>query len=195
MWLAKPLELAGVTLLDLVKFNDAQRQKRFVEKVTSSLEDLSYMFKVAGFELYKIVDVKCNTPIIGHFAKKKLQDAPLPNHYSDCATLIDEVKETLLAGWGMANLEYLDLDSDSTSDLELAKRYRKNFPEKSKVLKEFVSNPNPPSLNKSTSVGKVTRGEKLNRDMGYSFNPYNNFIETCVGVVGSLVNYVCSWFG
>ncbi len=65
--------LEGLTL-KVTLFSSEEEKANFSQKVSDSIEELSYASKIAVAEAYRIWNVKSNIPIIGKIAKKKMQE-------------------------------------------------------------------------------------------------------------------------
>jgi len=190
-----PLELADAKLIDLLKFRDPSRQKKFVENVHYSVEDLAYALKVGGYDLYRWLDVKCNTPIIGHFARQKFEESGLPSTNTELSDKVDEVKNGLLGGWMMLNVDHYDMDDEPLSSDELEKRYKQNItdPRKHSALEAWKKGESVSLGDKLYGSNDLSSRERFHRNVSYSFSPYNGFFSGCIGFVGSVFDYCFGW--
>jgi hypothetical protein len=190
-----PEKARYLTLDELVRFSDREKQEEFCNKVKEGIEDLAYASEVASVEAYNILEVKANTPIIGYFVKKELKkkfgSSSLPER-GLVKQMINYEKSGLFDLLKSYDSKFKLKESSSE---EISRRYNMRMHGVSdyrRLLAYDIENnfidPNMHILDKN--LKNLNKKDRFKMEMKYARSEYNGFFESVVGFVGSAFNYL-----
>ena len=154
------------------------------------IEDLTYAAEVATYHAHQIIDTKVNTPIVGWFARRKLQGALGKEELPALEETIGQIQEYKMKALGMGSFILGPSLLEVSTDKQIATRYQMRMPSmlKRRQALEYGKNNNRTSITSSTTIPY----ERFNTQWSYATSPHNSFFEKVIGGIGAIGDYVVS---